>query len=138
MSYLLDTNICIYLIDRRTPHWQHIAEQLIAVQEERVLLSAFTVAELRYGVTKSSHAAKNQIALDTFLADFEVAAFDAVAATVYGPLRAGLESKGKPIGPLDILIAAHAVSLSATLVTHNTREFSRVPSLRLADWTKPV
>ena len=138
MTYLLDTDICIYLINRRAPHWQRIADRIIALTEERVLLSALTVAELRYGIAKSERPIKNQAALDAFLADFDVIAFNANAAMVYGKLRAALEKKERPIGPVDTLIAAHAVEQDATLITHNTTELSRVPGLRLQDWTQPV
>jgi tRNA(fMet)-specific endonuclease VapC len=130
-SYFLDTNICIDLIQRRPP-WQRVLERLTALRGARVLLSAVTVAELRYGVAKSS---KYSAALDTFLVDFEVAPFDHVAAEAYGEIRAELEKKGTSIGPLDTLLAAHAKSINATFVTHNTREFGRISGLKLADWT---
>lgn len=131
MSYLLDTNICIDLIQHRPP-WQHVAQRIAGVRAARVLLSAVTVAELRYGVAKSP---KYGIALDIFLLDFEVVSFDVAAAEAYGEVRAALESI--PIGPLDTLLAAHAKSLDVTFVTHNTREFARVSGLKLADWTLP-
>ena len=137
-AYLLDTNICVYLINRREPYWQNIAARLTAVDEARVVLSALTVGELSFGVANSRHPGRNQAALDTFLADFEVIAFDANAAREYGKLRAALEKKGQPIGAVDTLIAAHALSEGTTVVTHNTKEFSRVPGLRLTDWTKPL
>jgi tRNA(fMet)-specific endonuclease VapC len=138
MDYLLDTNICIDLINRRAAWWQRLADRITAVKRARVLLSALTVAELRYGVAKSPSPDKNRLALDTFLVDFEVVAFDSPAAQAYGEIRATLEKKGTPIGALDTLLAAHAQSIGATFVTHNTREFGRVPGLKLVDWTRPA
>lgn len=95
-----------------------------------------TLAELRYGVSKSQHQAKNQAALDEFMLPLEVAAFDERATIIYGELRATLEKQGTPIGTLDTMIAAHALSLGVTLVTNNTREFNRVPKLTVIDWIK--
>jgi tRNA(fMet)-specific endonuclease VapC len=131
VSYFLDTNICIDLIQRRSP-WARVLEQLTALRGARVLLSALTVAELQYGVAKNP---KYRPALDTFLVDLEVVPFDSSAAEAYGDVLAALEKKGASIGPIDTLLAAHAKSMNATFVTHNTREFSRVAGLKLADWT---
>src|SRR4030043_577910 len=88
-----------------------------------------TLAELRYGVAKSAQREKNGLALDEFLLPLEVADFDEPAAVIYGMVRAGLEKAGTPIGPLDTQISAHALSLGATLVSHNTRAFRRIPGL---------
>lgn len=98
------------------------------------LISVVTVAELEYGAHKSARRDHNLQRLAHFLARFELAAFDQAAAEEYGQLRAALEERGKPIGPLDTLIAAQALALGAVLVTHNTSEFSRVPKLRVRDW----
>ena len=127
---MLDSDICIYLLAGRDAEKR--ANIMARQPDEQMLLSALVVAELRFGVAKSQWHKVNEALLNKFLLDFNVQPFDAAAAAFYGNLRA------VPIGPLDNLIAAHAVSLGATLVTHNTREFSRVPGLQLADWTQPV
>ncbi|MGH3088573.1 MAG: PIN domain-containing protein [Rubrobacteraceae bacterium] len=97
-------------------------------------VSVATVAELRYGVEKSARVEQNSEALDRFLLPLEIASFDLEATVSYGRIRAALERRGTPIGPLETLIAAHAISLDAALVTNNTREFERVPGLRVEDW----
>jgi tRNA(fMet)-specific endonuclease VapC len=133
---MLDTNICVYLLAG------HDAEKRATIMsrqpDEELLLSAIVVAELRFGVANSEWRKANHEQLDNFLRDFRILAFDAAAAAAYGDLRVVLQKKGRPIGPLDTLIAAHALSEDTTLVTHNTKEFSRVPGLKLADWTKPL
>lgn len=136
MNYMLDTDTCIYLMTEREPaKRERIVAHLEAVKpEEVVYLSSITVAELGYGANKGKWRKANVALLERFILDFTVAAFDEDAAKVCGPLRAALERKGKPIGPLDTLIASHAVSLGATLVTHNVREFSRVPALHIKNW----
>lgn len=131
MKYLLDTDICIYLIKRRP---ESVVRHLAAQQVGDVGVSAVTVAELRYGVARSAQTERNARALELFLAPLVIADFDAGAATAYGAVRAALERAGAPIGALDTLIAAHALSLGATLVTNNTCEFDRVPGLSLANW----
>ena len=131
MKYLLDTDICIYLIKRQP---ESVVRHLAAQQVGDVGVSAVTVAELRYGVARSAQTERNARALELFLAPLVIADFDDGAATAYGAVRAALERAGAPIGALDTLIAAHALSLGATLVTNNTREFDRVPGLSLANW----
>lgn len=131
MKYLLDTNICIYLIKRKPPSvlsrfQQHSAHELG--------ISSVTVAELRYGAEKSGRPHQNHAALDAFLAPLLVADFDSLAANHYGEVRAELERRGTPIGPLDTMIAAHSLSLAVTLITANTSEFSRVPGLKIENW----
>jgi tRNA(fMet)-specific endonuclease VapC len=131
MKYLLDTNICIYLINQKPPQViRHFHEHTIG----DIGVSSISVAELQYGVQKSRYPEQNQSALEQFLMPLIVAEFDALAAIVYGSIRAVLESKGTPIGALDTLIAAHALSMDAALVTNNTREFVRVPGLRVVNW----
>jgi tRNA(fMet)-specific endonuclease VapC len=93
-----------------------------------------TLVELEYGVSKSSKPGKNKEALDQFVAPLDVVAFDRSATAVYGKLRTTLEKKGQSIGAMDLLIAAHALSLNVRLVTHNVREFGRVPGLRVESW----
>ncbi len=133
MIVMLDTNTCIALIKRKPVHALH---KFSEYQVGDIGISAVTLAELRYGVSKSQHQAKNQAALDEFVLPLEVAAFDEQATVAYGVLRAALEKKGAPIGPLDTMIAAHALSLGVTLATNNMREFKRVPKLKVIDWIK--
>lgn len=91
------------------------------------------MSELQYGVWKSRWRKANQALLDEFLLDFVMSDYGASGAVFYGELRTSLEKRGQPIGPMDMMIAAHALALDATLVTHNTREFARVKGLRLED-----
>lgn len=137
MAWLLDTNTCIYLLTGNQPDYQHaILARLDALpRNERPLISSVVLSELQYGVRKSRWRKANQALLDEFLLDFDLSDYGASAAVFYGELRTGLEKRGQPIGPMDMMIAAHALALDATLVTHNTREFARVKGLRLEDWT---
>ncbi len=128
---MLDTNVCIHLI-RRRPREVLLRFEGYTVGE--IGVSSVTVAELRYGAEKSAHKARNREALSRFLLPLVVAEFGQDAAAAYGRARAALETRGTPIGPLDTLIAAHAVSLGVTLVTNNVREFGRVPGLEVEDW----
>ena len=131
MKVLLDTNICIYLIKRRP---QEVREWFERYAVGEVGLSSITVSELQYGVEKSRRVDQNRAALMQFLLPLVIADFDYEAAVVYGRVRAELERLGTPMGPLDTLIAAHALSLDVTLVTNNEREFSRVSDLRVENW----
>ena len=131
MRYLLDTNICIYLIKKRP---RQVLEKFDAYSVGEIGVSSITVAELQYGVRKSQHPVKNQQALQQFLLPLAIADFDEQAAIAYGEVRAVLEAQGTPIGPLDTLIAAQAISLDVTLVTNNVREFSRVQGLGFENW----
>ena len=133
MAYMLDTDTCIYLINRR-PGYEGILRRMDGLRYGDVHLSSISLAELRYGVAKSQHQDKNQDRLEGFLARFEERDFDERAARAYGVIRAGLEAQGTPIGPLDTLLAAHALSLGATMVTNNGREFSRVSGLVVENW----
>lgn len=131
MRFMLDTDSCIALIKRKPGP---ILRRLTALAPGEAGISAVTLAELRYGVAKSAQPDKNGQALDEFLLPLEIADFDEPAAGIYGAVRAGLESAGTPIGPLDTQIGAHALSLGATLVTHNVREFLRIRGLTVIDW----
>ena len=131
MRYLLDTNICIYVIKRRPPQ---VLARFHRCAVGDLGLSTMTLAELEYGAAKSQFPARNQTALAAFILPLDVVPFDAAAAIAYGPIRATLERQGTPIGAMDLLIAAHAVSLGVTLVTNNTREFGRVPGLQVENW----
>ena len=131
MQYLLDTNICIYVINQRPPA---VLEKFLARAEDGLAISAITASELHWGVRKSG-SARNLAALEKFLAPLVVMDYDLAAARAYGELRAALERKGVPIGPLDMQIAAHALALDLVLVSNNLREFKRVPGLKFDNWT---
>ena len=133
MRYLLDTDICIYII-KRSP--ADVFEHFKQLQVGDVGISAITFCELQYGVAKSSKPEKNQWALSEFLGPVEVLDFPSAAAIGFGDIRARLKNAGTPIGNYDLLIAAHALQLNLTLVTNNTREFERVPGLRIENWTE--
>jgi tRNA(fMet)-specific endonuclease VapC len=127
---LLDTNICIYIINAKP------AEVLNRFQEYRmgeIGLCSVVAAELAFGVAKSG-SARNRQALEMFLAPLLILPFDDLAFWAYGDLRADLERRGTPIGSLDTMIAAHALSQQATLITNNTREFAQVPGLHVENW----
>lgn len=127
---MLDTDICIHAIDERPPE---VLRALGEHHAEGLGISAITASELHDGVERT-RSARNLLALRSFLASLEVADFDAAAGEVAGRLRAWLAGRGTPIRPYDSLIAAHAQSLDVTLVTNNTREFMRVPGLRVENW----
>jgi len=131
MKWMLDTDTCIALIKRQP---RELIKRLQAKAVGDVGISSITLAELRHGVAKSTRLEQNRAALDQFLLPLDIAAFDDLAADAYGSVRAALEIAGKPIGPLDTLIAGHAVSLNVVLVTHNVVEFKRVKGLRVDDW----
>lgn len=130
---MLDTDVCIHIINRRSGY-ESIVARMGGLQYGQIVISAITDAELAYGVARSARKSDNQTALLLFIQRFEVAPFDHDAAQKYGPLRQALQAGGQPIGPLDMLIAAHALSAGCTLVTHNVREFSRVRDLAVEDW----
>ncbi|GMU58256.1 MAG: hypothetical protein AMXMBFR34_00190 [Myxococcaceae bacterium] len=130
MRFLLDTNVCIAIMNRDEP----IRAALERTVPSQLRMSAITLAELRFGVARSRSSKQASSNLRVLLSKIPVVPFDEAAALEYGSLRAELEDRGAPIGPLDTLIAAHALTLRWTLVTHNTREFQRVPGLKLVDW----
>jgi len=132
MKFMLDTNICIYII-RQKP--AKVLKHFNAYKVGDIGISAITLAELQYGVSKSQHLQKNQHALNDFVLPLEIADFNDEAAHAYGEIRSSLEKQGTPIGSLDTLIGAHALSLGVTLVTNNTKEFKRIKSLSIADWS---
>lgn len=131
MKFLLDTNICIYIIKRKPPE---VLQKFNAYQVGDIGISSITVAELEFGVQKSQFPEKNKQALAQFLLPLTTVDFDLAAATMYGKIRATLEKQGTPIGSLDTLIAAHALSLQLTLISNNVKEFSRVLDLKLDNW----
>ena len=136
MSHMLDTDTCIYLMTGREPQRQQkILARLEALDAgEPVHLSSIVVSELSYGAQKGRWKKANMMLLEQFLLDFQIADFDERAAHICGTIRTALEKKGKPIGPMDTLIAAHAASLGMTLVTHNAREFNRITGLEIENW----
>ena len=132
IRYMLDTNMIVYA-EKRNPAC--VLERLLAHDPSEICISAITMAELEYGISYSSHPAQNRTGILLFLSGITVLPFDADAAFEYGLIRQELGSQGMLIGGNDMLIAAHAKSMDLILVTHNTREFSRVNGLTLEDWT---
>lgn len=131
MKYLLDTNICIYIIKQKPVQ---VLNRFLSFQPGEIGISAITVAELSFGVQKSAFPEKNQNALEMFLQPLEMIDFDCGAAFAYGRIRQHLQAGGQLIGALDMLIAAQAVSLNVALVTTNLGEFERVPELVVENW----
>ena len=130
MTYLLDTNTCIFLAKNNAT----VLEKYIAKKNEGIAISTITVAELEFGVANSTKKIENSNNLTNFLLGFEILDFDNKAAFHYGKICADLRKKGTPIGTMDMLIAAHAKSQNMVLVTNNTREFTRVVGLEIEDW----
>ena len=133
MRYMLDTNICIYAIKHKP---EKVFQKLQEVEPEDVCVSSVTYAELVHGVEKSAAVEKNRLALSMLLANIEILDFDVDAADCYGKIRADLEKKGTPIGPLDMMIAGYALSRGYTVVTNNVKEFSRVSNLIIENWAE--
>lgn len=132
MKYMLDTNICIYLIKKKP---EKVLRHFSAHTVGDIGISSITLAELRYGVEKSQQVQRNREALHAFLLPLEIADFDAEAASSYGIVRAALEKAGTSVGSMDMLISAHALSLGVTLVTNNVREIKQIKNLNIADWS---
>ena len=131
MKYMLDTNIIVYAKNRRP---ESVLARLRQCRPEDVCISAVTMAELGYGVCKSSRPEQNRLALMMFLSGIKVLPFDSEAAREYGDIRENLSRKGTIIGGNDLLIAAHARAEGLILVTNNAREFERVAGLRVENW----
>lgn len=132
MRYLLDTNICIYLIKQKPPA---VLQRFQTLEVGDIGISSITVFELECGVAKSSRPEQNQQALQQFLQPLTVLSFDASAAQAAGSIRAELERKGTPIGSYELLIGAQARQAGLVLVSNNTREFERIPELKLENWS---
>jgi tRNA(fMet)-specific endonuclease VapC len=128
---MLDTNICIYIIKKKNPN---VLENLKSHWKKGLTISTITLAELEFGNENSLYKEKNQIALMEFLAIIEIKNFDQKATKEYGILKKDLKDRKCLIGPLDMLIGAHAKSLDMTLVTNNTKEFERIKNLKLENW----
>ena len=133
MRYMLDTNICIYLIKHKP---EKAFLELQKHDPSEICISSVTYAELIHGVEKSAAVEKNRLALSVLLANIEILDFDVKAANSYGRIRADLEKNGTPIGPLDMMIAGHAQSLGYTVVSNNVKEFARVKDLKLENWAE--
>ena len=132
MNYLLDTNICIYFLNKVS---ENLTRRFNAVNPGQIALCSIVKAELFYGAVKSGNPPKNLNTLHEFLSRFYSFSFDDSAAETYGRIRSCLEKAGTPIGPNDLCIAAIAITNDLTLVTHNRKEFDRVEGLKSEDWT---
>ena len=131
MRYMLDTNVCI---DYLKGNSNNIRDRIISAPKDTICISAITLSELMYGVENSSNRETNLVALDFFLLKIDIISYDDQAAAAYGVIRRQLKQEGIIIGGMDMLIAAHAKSLDAVLITHKTKEFNRVQGLRIEDW----
>ena len=132
MKYLIDTNICIYVMNKRPVG---VIKKFKQFALGEIGISTITVSELQYGVSKSTYREKNEVRLEEFLAPLEILTYDQTAARIYGDIRFQLEKSGQLIGPLDLLIAAHAISQNLVLITNNDREFKRIKKLKIENWT---
>lgn len=131
--YLLDTDICIYLIKKQP---EYLLKKFNRQKAGKIGISSVSVAELEYGVAKSTFPGKNRIALLEFLSELEIIPFSDQDTEAYGLVRSWLEKKGIPIGPYDLQIAAQCLSRGYVLVTNNSRELKRVPDLKTENWTQ--
>jgi len=129
--YLLDTNTCIFLKNRKP---LHVLDRLKSALNKGIVISSITVAELQFGIYNSQNIEKNRISLTEFLAPFTIIDFDDSDAETFGKIRSRLKKQGKLIGPYDMLIAAQAITKNMILVTNNTEEFNRISELRIEDW----
>lgn len=133
-TYLLDTNTVSYLLRGAS---KPLADRIAMTRREDVAISILTAMELHFGLAKNPKATRTKAAVEAFLATIPIADLPEGIAPVYGDVRADLERRGVPIGPIDTILAAHALALGCTLVTSNTKEFRRVVGLRCEDWTSP-
>ncbi|MBM9498637.1 type II toxin-antitoxin system VapC family toxin [Leptospira sp. 201903071] len=131
--YLLDTNICIFLIKKKNAV---LLANLKKKLNKELFISSLTVAELEFGIQKSEHKEKNKVALIEFLTIFNILSFSDKDAESYGLIRADLEKRGNVIGSIDMLLAAQAISNNYIFVTNNTKEFKRIKDLKIEDWTQ--
>ena len=133
MMYLLDTNICIYIIKKKPID---VLKTLKRKSNSEIFISSITIAELEYGISKSLYPERNKVALIEFLSLFNILPFTDKDAAEYGKIRASLEKKGQPIGSMDFLIASQALSNELILVTNNVKEFQRLEGLKIENWAK--
>ena len=129
----LDTNICIYALKGKFPA---IIKHIRKLTPESISIPSIVKAELMFGASKSMFPEKTKETVRAFLLPYPIVPFDDSATEIYGNLRYNLEKKGTTIGPNDLIIAATVLSHKGSLVTHNTKEFSRIPNLKIKDWTK--
>jgi tRNA(fMet)-specific endonuclease VapC len=129
--FMLDTNICIELLRGRAAR---LFQRMRRHSPDEISISSITLAELQYGASKSARPEHHAQAIIEFCAPLAILPFDSLAAEAYGPVRSDLERKGTPIGPLETLIAAHALSQDLILITGNEREFRRVSGLKVENW----
>jgi len=133
MKYILDTNICIYIIKKKP---EDVIKHFLKMKPDSIAISNITVSELYYGVAKSSRPNENTVALEQFLFPLIEIDFNKIDAIAYGTIRAQLEKEGKLIGAMDLLIASQAISRNLILVTNNEKEFNRIKNLQIENWTK--
>lgn len=133
MTYMLDTNICIYIMKNKP---EKVLRRFKEELNNGIGISSITLAELEYGMKHSSNPSQNERALLRFLVPLSVLPFGAGAASEYGAIRTFLQNNGTPIGQLDMLIAAHAKSEGLVMVTNNVRVFERVPGLKIENWAE--
>jgi tRNA(fMet)-specific endonuclease VapC len=131
MLYLLDTNTCIYFLNRSS---ERIISQFKKYSPSQIMLSSITVAELFYGAEKSKARKKNWAVVEAFVSNFDIAPFDEKSCQTYAKTRTSLEKSGVPIGPMDLLIASISIANNFILVTNNTKEFRRIKGLKLENW----
>ena len=131
IKYLIDTNICIYLMNKRP---LEIILKFKQFDVGEIGVSTITVSELQYGVSKSKNHRLNKQRVEEFLSPLDILPYDELAASIYGDIRLELEKYGEPIGPLDLLIAAHGLSRNLVLITNNEKEFKRVKNLKVENW----
>lgn len=131
--YILDTNICIFLMKNKS---ESLVKKITSINPNEICISSVTLAELEYGIAKSQSKEKNKLTLLAFFSYFnQILDFSPKHAEVFGKVRAYLEKAGKIIGPYDLQIASQGLAEEMTVVTNNTREFNRVPGLKVEDWT---
>ena len=133
MKYMLDTNICIYIIKQKP---KKVLDKFQSLEIGDICISMITFAELEYGVEKSEYTEKNRVALTSFLAPIEILPFNQKAAIKYAEIRATLEKQGSIIGAYDLMIGAHTLAEDLTLVTNNEKEFNRISELSIENWVK--
>lgn len=133
MTYMLDTNICIYAMKKKP---EKVLQRFREEMDSGICISSITLAELEYGMKHSSDPVKNEQALIRFLAPLSILPFGVAAASEYGEIRAYLQGRGTPIGPLDMLIAGRAKAENLILITDHAREFERAPGLKMENWAE--
>jgi len=133
IKYLIDTNTCIYIMNKRPIE---IIQKFKQFDVGEIGVSTITVSELYYGICKSKKHSLNKQRVEEFLSPLEILPYDENVAGIYGDVRFQLEKRGEPIGPLDLLIAAHALSRNLVFVTNNEKEFKRIKSLKVENWVK--